>query len=585
MSKNSRNSRNSRNSINYLVALLALLAVAVVSNSVLTRTAAAAPARIIPAASSAPAANQNLPGPRLPGRLALLPGDGAIGPAAGNQQYSQIAAGGNGYLVVWEDSRANFGWGAGNAAVPTGSSGGQSLSDIYAARLDANGQLLDATPIVVSQATWDQTRPRVSWNGQNWLVVWTTQRVAGLTSTYDVAAARISPSGVLLDSTPIIVDGTDSVDEQFPVVSSDGTNWVVVWFDQGSYFELDAARISNEGVLLDPGGVAIYTPQQPYAPYNASIAFAGDEYLVAWMQWGTNDDNIVGMRLTPSLQTLGGVFTISAQPGNEISPSVASNGADFFVVWQDNRAITSVVEARISHGGAVLDPGGINITNGNYIGYPNPAASWDGTQWFAAWEANNNSIYAARVSPGGTVTDPGGFVVASGPVGQVAIASPSNGGARIAWTDNRSGGSFPEDIYTAGVSGSGAVGPGTPASQGAPSQRQPELATNGSGYLSVFMSAVGGETRVKAQRLDASGTAIDAEPILVAGGSSTLGNPAVAWNGTVYLIVWEDISSGQGFAPGTIYGRRMQANGTFLDPSPVAIMPGNTPDVGKHGTW
>src|SRR3954471_22335128 len=38
----------------------------------------------------------------------LLPGDGAIGPAAFSQENPQIARGANGYLVVWEDSHTNY---------------------------------------------------------------------------------------------------------------------------------------------------------------------------------------------------------------------------------------------------------------------------------------------------------------------------------------------------------------------------------------------------------------------------------------------------------------------------------------------
>ena len=63
----------------------------------------------------------------------LLPGDTAIGPAAGNQESPCIARGGNIFLAVWADKRA----------VGSG-------SDIYAARLDASGALLDPVPIVVS---------------------------------------------------------------------------------------------------------------------------------------------------------------------------------------------------------------------------------------------------------------------------------------------------------------------------------------------------------------------------------------------------------------------------------------------------
>jgi cell division septation protein DedD len=54
-----------------------------------------------------------------------------------------------------------------------------------------------------------------------------------------------------------------------------------------------------------------------------------------------------------------------------------------------------------------------------------------------------------------------------------------------------------------------------------------------------------------------------------------LSSPDVAFNGSVYLVVW--------FESGTIYARRVGANGSLLDPAPVPVMPGRTPAVAALG--
>src|SRR3954468_23307281 len=120
---------------------------------------AAGAAQAGPAPASAPV------GPGRDHVAAVLPGDGAPAPAAFNQDTPQMARGGNGYLVVWEDSRTNYTNTLEGAAPQGGYEAGQQLKDIYAARLDATGQLVDTTPIVVAQAPWSQTRPQVAWNG------------------------------------------------------------------------------------------------------------------------------------------------------------------------------------------------------------------------------------------------------------------------------------------------------------------------------------------------------------------------------------------------------------------------------------
>jgi hypothetical protein len=513
---------------------------------------------------------------------ALLPGDATIGAAAGNQENAQIAAGPGMSLVVWEDSRTNF-IGATVDFIPSGGdASGQSLKDVYAARVDAQGNLLDATPIVVGQGSFDQSFPEVAWNGQNWLVVWNGGRVAGTYQTKDIFAARVSPSGVVLDTPAIVVDGSDAVDELWPTVASDGTDWAVAWMDQGSYFELRGARISPEGTVRDPGGVALHQPQFPGAPYNPSIAFAGDEYLVAW----SGDNSIKGLRLTPALQPLGGVFTISAGGNGTYAnfPDVASNGDQFYVVWEEVRyyQLPDTFGTRIAHNGTVLDPAGddlsfvdFDVNSGDHA-----SVAWDGTQWYVAWQ-DGGVIEANRVAADGTVLNPGGVAIGGGTGFNPAVAArPGGTGAHIVFSSYQ-GSQY--DISLRSMAADGATTPGPVVSQGAPSQRQPDFAAGDNGYLAVFLSAVSNETRIKAQRLDANGVAIDAEPVLVQGGSTSLRNPRVAWNGSLYLVVWENASVSQGFVPGAIFGKRVSPEGVVLDASPISIVPGNTPDVAALG--
>jgi hypothetical protein len=512
-------------------------------------------------------------GPRSAGNLPdlILPGDGGIATAASAQENAQIAAGGGGYLVVWEDSRTNYAGILEGFSPSGGDIGGQTMKDIYAARLDANGQLIDTIPIVVSQATWSQKVPQVSWNGQNWLVVWEHDRQANFSYTTDIMAARVSPGGQVLDNPAIVVDGNPTIDERWPTVASDGNNWVVIWMDQGDYYELDAARIGPNGVVLDPGGVPLHTPGFPDAPYNPSLAFSGDEYLVVF----SGNNKIKGLRFTPTLQPIGGVFQVN-NFGN--FPEIFGNGSDFFAAWQIG---SDTIGARISEG-VVLDPAGINIS-GQSGGYPYPDVGWDGTNWLVTWVPYSNEAKLGRVTTGGQVLDPNGITISTTAYSNTAVAGRPGGGAQVAWTDLSVVGAGIYDILTASVSAGGVPGTPAPVSMGAPRQIWPDLAPNGSGYLAVFQSAVSGETRIRGQRLNGDGSPIDAEPFLIAGGSRSFIKPRVAWNGTLYLVVWEDTSISRGFAPGAIFGKRVAANGTVIDAAPFEIMGGNTPDVAALG--
>lgn len=83
----------------------------------------------------------------------FLPGDLGSGASTGDQRKVAIAAAGPGFLVTWTDTRTSN-------LLYDGFGDDQSGDDVYAARLDGDGNLLDSAPIIVSQAEGTQEIPR-----------------------------------------------------------------------------------------------------------------------------------------------------------------------------------------------------------------------------------------------------------------------------------------------------------------------------------------------------------------------------------------------------------------------------------------
>ncbi len=520
------------------------------------------------------------------GAQPALPGDAASTLAAGRQETPQIARGGNQYLVVWADTRSQTNTSPAvrfnsNAQEP----GLGTMEDIYAARLDTAGNVIDTTPIVVNQAPRNQLNPVVGWNGQNWLVVWVSDRE---TNGYfhDILAARVAPDGRVLDRQPLTIKEAATSDAYYPwSVSSDGTNWAVVWRGlSNTTWTVDAGRVAPDGTVLDPNGKHLVQGQ---GVWTADLAFAGDEYLLVFNDDNANGWGVYGLRLSPTLDPLGQTFPINT--GNGLAPKVATDGTDFLVVWSNEfAAYAQVYGARVAHGGQVLDQQGIAITT-EHVFYASftPDVAWDGANYFVAYNKNidfgNDDLYAARVSASGVVLDPAGIIVKSGAGQQKspAIERGPAGGARIVWLDTQGGGVEPEDVNSADVSAAGTTGPVVAVSLGTPRQTKPRTVAGGNGFLTVFRSEVAGDARILAQRLDAQGVAIDQQPILIANGSTYLNAPSVAWNGAEFLIIWDDTSANNG--RGQVYGKRMLANGTVLDAVPVSIMQGLAPDTAAVG--
>ena len=465
------------------------------------------------------------------------------------------------------------------------------IMDIYAARLDASGNLIDTTPIVISQAGYIQSSPVVGWNGQNWLVAWSTERATDRYAN-DIMAVRVSPDGRVLDNPAILLAAAPtSIDSYVPwAVSSDGTNWAVVWRGldvAAGIFTIEGARVAPNGVVLDPGGKRLRRDSSNSAASNADLAFAGDEYLMTWRELGGSGGWVVrAERLSPALDVIGSVFQVNLNtPSNPLAPKVATNGDSFFVVWSEEwtGAAHTLMGTRVSHAGAVLDPSGITLTpTSGYTSF-RPDVCWDGTNYIAAYNRQatffEDDLYATRVSANGTVLDPNGILVSDAFNSQLnpGIAPVPGGGAQVLWTDFSNGGSTAGDILAASISNNGAVTPRGVVTVAAPNQPMSRIAAGGPGYLTVYVSETASETRILAQRLDAKGTALDATPLVLAGGSLSLTNPGVAWNGSEFLVVWDDISGNAG--RGQVYAKRVLADGTVIDVSPIGVLPGLRPAV------
>ncbi len=529
---------------------------------------------------------------------AVLPGSDGRPAAAGRQEEVRVSKGADTYLAVWSDGRTALADnGTTGLNVSVGTAGLGTMLDIYAARLNAAGQVVDTTPIIVNQAQHNQTSPRVGWNGQSWLVSWLSVRPRDEFSfTQDLVAARVAADGRLLDPAPIVIKSDVSVEQRPAAVIDDGAgNWVVVWEgflpQEGTSIPrgVFVARVANDGTVLDPGGRVVYNHHSQFMG-NPDLARAGDRYLLTFMTFGP-PYTVQGVLLDANFNNLRNGPEMLA--GNGVNPRVASNGQTWFVAWYDGASgnIQHVNGTRVSRDGDPLDVPSIAVNPNIGTSPATPQVEWDGSNWFVAYETGYNpstqtylggqDLYATRVSPAGAVLDPNGLPVAttSDTEANPAVAPGVSGGALVAWQ-----GLNARDVYAARLSAAGAVTNSTAAALGAPRQSKQRLATSGAGYLAVFRSDQSNQQRIMAQRLDQNGAPLDQEPFLLSN-QTDADNPSVAWNGSVYLAIWE--ASGPTGARQT-YSRVVPVSGLPQTPTtePTLVMAGHQPDVaGLNGNF
>ncbi len=480
-----------------------------------------------------------------------------ISTASGDQYSPSIAFDGTNYLVVWVDYRSSLYY-----------------SDIYGARVTTSGAVLDTAGIPISTASGDQYSPSIAFDGTNYFVVWTDGR-----DVWDIYGARVTTSGAVLDTAGIPIS-TESDNQYSPSIAFDGTNYLVVWMDErsGLYSDIYGAKVSPSGTVLDTAGIPISTASGDQ--YSPSIAFDGTNYLVVWRDYRSDSDyDIYGARVTTAGTVLDPAgIPISTASGDQYSPSIGFDGTNYLVVWEDYRSGTSwdsdIYGARVSTSGTVLDTAGIRISTvlvayGQY----SPSITFDGTNYLVVWEDGRNSsfysdIYGARVTTSGAVLDTAGIPISTASGDQYSPSIAFDGtNYLVVWRDARSG----VDIYGARVSTSGAVldTAGIPISTASGWQESPSIGFDGTNYLVVWEDKRSdSDYDIYGAKVSPSGTVLDTAGIPISTASGDQYSPSIAFDGTNYLVVWRDYRSDSDY---DIYGARVTTSGTVLDPSGIAI--------------
>jgi hypothetical protein len=196
------------------------------------------------------------------------------------------------------------------------------------------------------------------------------------------------------------------------------------------------------------------------------------------------------------------------------------------------------------------------------------AVAFDGENYLLVWldYRGGSDIYGARVTPQGAVLDSCGIVI---PSTGVSARNPAVGfdgeNYLVVWQDGRND---PGDIYGARVTPEGAVldPSGFAISVAARYQYNPALTFDGSNYLVVWEDGRdSSEWHIYGARVTPQGTVLDPSGFRVSFAGNRQFNAAVSYDGTNYLVVWQ--------GAGDIVGTRVTPQGGVLDTSGIIIWP------------
>lgn len=386
-------------------------------------------------------------------------------PGGRDSYYPGAAFGKDIYLIVWQAGRMQEG-------------------DIYACRVDKSGKPLDEKPFIVSAAKDDQERPKVAFGASSsggsgaagkgvFLAVWQDLRNE---KDYDVYAARITPEGKILDTDGILISGGPK-NQVRPRLGFDGENFIVAWQDaRGGIY---CARVSTDpakagqAALLDPDG--ILAKKGGGEPAIASPG-GGRSLIALRTSAGPDRDGFAGVflqngKLAPEevAKHLPGVKPDFFPWAFQAFRSVAAGKGSYLLVYRNyvpaGRAGFQAIADSI-----LIHPDGSREPCQSLTGKPHrtvdPEVVWDGVSYVAAWNDPTNNqgggdidkskgvfsrVYASRIDENGKLLIPAGepiFVagVFENPAQRAALATDGAGTTMIAYERHPEKGDVPIKI-------------------------------------------------------------------------------------------------------------------------------------------
>jgi predicted lipoprotein with Yx(FWY)xxD motif len=421
--------------------------------------------------------------------------------ATGSQDNPGPAIDGSGGMIVaWEDSRgANI--------------------DIYAQRVSSNGVPLWITDgVIVCSATGNQARPMAVSDGAGGAIVtWYDAR----NGNWDIYAQRLDANGQPQWTDNGVPLCTATGDQAYPLIVTDGSGGaIVVWNDWRSDAsgDLYAQRINASGAVqwIANGDTVVTITNTQDGKMVVPDGMHG--VIVAWRDTRAGGNDVYAQRLNGSGQpvwTANGVLLCNYASG-QTSPDITGDGyGGAFVVWMDDRATTSnydLFAQYVQSTGSVMWPAsGVAVcTAATSQYYPKAASDGEGGAIFVWSDWRNppaEDIYAQRLNLQGVPQWTADGVLVCGATERQHhpwVIGDGEHGCIVVWNDERL--ASRSDLYAQRLYAGGGEylwdETDVPVSSRPSNQSNPALVTDGAGGVLVAWRDEYSNYNIYAQRVD-----------------------------------------------------------------------------------
>ncbi|HEY3447275.1 MAG TPA: hypothetical protein VGK67_12960, partial [Myxococcales bacterium] len=409
-----------------------------------------------------------------------------------------------------------------------------------------------------------QLSPAMAFDGSRYVIAWSDRRSA---MRYDLFAARVSTDGTILDPAGIAVAWNYN-DQNTPAVACDGAgSCLIAWNNAGS--NIRVATLDASGTVH--GGPNGMPPGLPVAGSNNSrpaFAYAGGSYLLAWT--GAPQTMAAWVALDGTVLAPGAFAALAsgAQP-----PAVACEPSVACVVAAANAG--DVLAARIPVGSSTASALTLPGMSGTQA---LPALSFSAGGYLLAFEDAPVSAYGVtiqRLSSLGAVLSTT-TVSDTGASHLPRLAAGEAGQTLLTWQEGAASQDIHGAMLTVGAGDSLAAGAVFPIDSAVQSQTAPVAASDGSHYLVAYADTrLNAYPDVRISRVQSDGS-VPASGALLSACAGLQLTPKVAFDGSRWLVVWSEYRAGNR----DIFATRVERDGTVVDPAgiPISVNSANETD-------